>query len=206
MAEEVKVTQRLVDAMGSATLVRVSRSPRNADRVDGFVVAVGTKWVLIEQTRDGGFFDGLVAVRLHDVVTVKRDPTFASRFAQAQPEWPATAPIGIDLAGSRGLLESLSRVSPLLGIEQERRHHSAMTWIGVVDEIRKGWLWLHEVRPDATWHRQPRGYKLSRITKVAISDRYQTALAAIAGTRPPLGSPPDGDPSGRPDRQRSASA
>ena len=59
-----------------------------------------------------------------------------------------------------------------------------MMWIGVVHEITKPWLWLREVRPDATWHKRPRGYELRRITKVSVSDRYLTALAAIAGTEP----------------------
>lgn len=75
----------------------------------------------------------------------------------------------------------MSALSPLIGIEQERRHHSAMEWTGVVDEAAKGWLWLHEVRPDATWRKHPLGYKLKRITKVNISDEYLIALETIAG-------------------------
>ncbi|GIF22351.1 hypothetical protein BJ973_002674 [Actinoplanes tereljensis] len=57
-----------------------------------------------------------------------------------------------------------------------------MAWIGVAAEITRGWLWLQEVRPNATWCKRPSGYKLRRITKVFVSDRYLTALAAIAGT------------------------
>jgi hypothetical protein len=67
----------------------------------------------------------------------------------------------------------------------ERRYHPAMTWIGVVDEVDKGWLRLREVRPDATWRKRPLGYRLRRITKVVISDQYLTGLSAIAGP-PPL--------------------
>jgi hypothetical protein len=37
-----------------------------------------------------------------------------------------------------------------------------MVWIGVVDEVAERWLWLREVRPDATWRKRPRGYQLSR--------------------------------------------
>ncbi len=148
------------------------------------MAAIGSKWVLVAQTRDGGFFDGLVAVRRKEIVKVGRHSSFEGRFAQTQPDWPPSAPAKIDLDTTRGLIRDLSQISPLIGIEQERRFHSAMTWIGVVDEVSKGWLWLHETRPDASWHKRPLGYKLSRITKVVISDQYQTGLAAIAGTTP----------------------
>ena len=179
-----RMAKELVDAVDSKSLVRISRSPRNADRVVGYVLGVGSKWVLISQTGDGGYFDGLVAIRLKEVLQVKADTSFEGRFAQTQPQWPPTAPAGIDLGTTGGLIKSLSQVSPLIGVEQERRHSSAMEWVGVVDEVRDGWLWLHEVRPDATWHEQPLGYRLKRITKVEIADRYLTALATVAGTVP----------------------
>jgi hypothetical protein len=175
---------QLREAVESRALVRVKRSPRNADRIDGIVVAVGAKWALIAQTGEGGFFDGLVAIRVKDVVKVNKDSSFEARFVETQPEWPPTAPGGVDLGTTACVITGLSAISPVLGIEQERRFHSQMTWIGVVDEITKGWLWLHEVRPDATWKKRPLGYKLRRITKVNISSRYLTALAVIAGTEP----------------------
>jgi hypothetical protein len=62
---------RLRRAAGSRALVRIRRSPRNADRADGVVVAVGSKWALIARTGDGGFFDGSVAIRVKDVVRVE---------------------------------------------------------------------------------------------------------------------------------------
>jgi hypothetical protein len=118
------------------------------------------------------------------VVKVRTDSSFEERFARTQPEWPPTAPADLDLDTTAGLLRGMSAISPLLAIEQERRFHSQMAWIGVVDKVTKRWLWLHEVRPNATWRKRPLGYKLRRITKVFISDRYLTALAAIAGTGP----------------------
>lgn len=184
MSPKAEIVEQLIDAMESRSLVRIRRSPRNADRVKGFPVAIGTKWVLFAETGDGGFFDGQTAVRLKDIARVKRDSSFEERFAWTQPEWPPTAPAGIDLNSTSGLIKGVSQVSPLIGVEQEGRHASRMKWIGVVDEIGKGWLWLHEVRPDASWHKRPLGYRLRRITKVAILDRYLIALSDIAGTSP----------------------
>ena len=88
MGAMTKVSDQLLGAIDSESLVRISRSPRNADRVDGFVHAVGSKWVLIRQTGDGGYFDGLVAVRLKDVVKVRRDTSFQGQFAQESMSSP----------------------------------------------------------------------------------------------------------------------
>jgi hypothetical protein len=183
-SSRVGKADRLRRAAGSQALVRIKRSPRNADRVDGIVVAVGSKWALIAPTGDGGFLEGLVAIRVKDVVKVGKDSSFAERFARTQPEWPPTAPAGLDLDTTAGLLRGMSAISPLLAIEQERRFHSQMAWIGIVDDVTERWLWLYEVRPNATWCKRPLGYKLRRITKVFISSRYLTALEAIAGTGP----------------------
>lgn len=178
------VAARLGDALGDMSLVRLRRSPHNADRSDGFVLGVGRKWVLIAPTRAGGRLDGLVAVRLKDVVGVEKDTTFEARFARSQADWPPTAPMGLNLDSTTGVIRDLSAISPLIGIEQERRFKSAITWIGTVDEIGKGWLWLNEVRPDATWRKRPRGYRLKRITKVIVADEYLTALTSVAGRGP----------------------
>lgn len=183
-SSRVSGADRLRRAAECQALVRIKRSPRNADRVDGIVVAVGAEWGLIARTGDGGFFDGLVAIRVKDVVKVRKDTSFQERFARTRPEWPPTAPAGLDLDTTAGLLRGMSAISPLLAIEQEGRFHSQMMWIGVVDEVTKRWLWLREVRPNATWRKRPFGYELRRITKASISDRYLIALAAIAGAGP----------------------
>lgn len=180
MPSNKKNTKHLKRAAESLTLVRVHRSPRNADRVDGFVLEVGRKWVLIADTRDGGFFDGLVAVRLKHVVSVEQDVTFASRFSRTQPEWPPTASAPFDLDTTQGLLRDLSRLSPVIAIEQEGRFDTAMMWVGKVTEISDGRLWLLEVRPNAKWRKRERGYRLKRITKASVGDEYLTALTTVA--------------------------
>jgi hypothetical protein len=184
MTSTSRLRERLARAQASRALVQIIRSPRHADRVNGFPLATGSKWVLVSQTGDGGYLEGLVAVRLRDVVKVRSNRSFEGRFAQTQPTWPPTPPDVMDLDTTGGLVRSLSRVSPLVGIEQERRYDKMLRWIGVVEQVGGGWLWLHEVRPDATWHEEPLGYKLKHITKVVISDRYLTALADVAGTTP----------------------
>lgn len=186
MPSRARVAKRLAAAAGSKALVRIERTPRNADQLGGFVVGIGSKWVLVSRTGDGGYLDeGLVAIRRKDISRLREDTSFEGKFARRQPGWPPSAPSNLDLDTTSGLVRAMSQLSPLIGIEQEHRFHSQMIWIGVVDEVGEGWLWLREVAPDASWHDEALGYRLRRITKITISDRYQTALASIAGTAPP---------------------
>lgn len=176
------VARALEHACGSEALVRIRRTPKNADAIDGFVVGAGAKWLLLAQISDGGYFDGYVAIRRGDIAKVAaKENSFEGRFSRTQLEWPPRPPAGVDLDNTAGLVASLGAAWPLIGIEQERRFKSAMQWIGTVDEVADGWLWLREARPDATWSAEPLGYKLGRITKVEVGDRYKLALAATAG-------------------------
>lgn len=83
---------KLRRAMNEQRLVRVERSPKYANRLDGFVVDAGKKWSLLAQISDGGFFDGFVAFRLRDVGRVPNDKSFESAYARTRPEWPPVAP------------------------------------------------------------------------------------------------------------------
>jgi hypothetical protein len=134
------------------------------------------------QSSDGGFFNGYVAFRLSDVKKIGRDKTFETAFAKTQPEWPPFPPLDIDVNSTSGVLESLGRDGALLGIQKDNER-SAL-WIGKLDEVRKRVVYLHEVRPDATWHPAPLGYKLKAITTVEVATKYLQGLAVIPGTGP----------------------
>jgi hypothetical protein len=182
MSARPKASRRLATAAAATTLVRLERSPRYADRVDGFVVAVGRKWALLAATTDGGYFDGFVAVRVRDVRRVRRDRTFERAFAMTRPEWPPVAPGPVDLDSTTGLLRTLAATAPLIGIEKE--HEREAIWIGTLVDVRRGGVGLREVRPDASWHRRPLWYERRAVTKVSVRTHYLTGLAVIAGEPP----------------------
>jgi hypothetical protein len=181
-----KTQAKLRQAIGEERIVRVERKLKFADRLSGFVVLVGEKWVVIAQTWDGGFFDGYVAFRLSDVKRINKDKTFETTFAKTQPEWPPSYPDELDLDGTAELLQGLSRNGALIGVEKDKERSAI--WIGKLDEVISGVVYLHEVRPDATWHPAPLGYKLKAITTVEVGTHYLTGLAAMAGAGPaPVG-------------------
>lgn len=164
-------------------MVRVERKPRFADRLDGFVLSVGEKWVLMARTAEGGHFDGSVIFRVKDVRRVRKDRSFEGVFARTQPEWPPSVDLTVGLASARDVVNSLEALGVIVGIEKDDERSAI--WIGRIDEVGPKAVWLHEVRPDASWHDAPRGYRLKAITTISVASRYLTALATIAGTKPP---------------------
>jgi hypothetical protein len=164
------------------TIVRVERKHKFADPLDGFIVDVGATWVLMAQTSGGGFFDGFVAFRAKDVTSVARDESFETAFAKTRPEWPPSSPRPLNLDSTAGLIRDMADGGRLIGI-QKAKERSA-TWIGRLDELDATLVYLHEVRPDASWHSEPLGYKLKSITSVEVGTNYLVALATIAGTGP----------------------
>lgn len=177
-----KARARLFQAMMTTTLVRVERKPKHADRLEGFVLRVGSKWALMMQTVDGGYFDGLVAFRVRDAKWIIEDESVSAEFAKTLPEWPPSYTAEIDLETTAGVIKALGKSDNLLGIQKEAERRA--TWIGTLDTISGRFVYLHEVRPDGTWHPGPLGYRLRAVTTVEIGRRYYSALSVVAGERP----------------------
>lgn len=149
------------------------------DRIDGFVVGLGDKWVLIARTMDGGYSDGLIAIRVRDVSALAKDRSFETEFAVTQAQ-PAPADLAaIDLDRTEKVIATMSSLASLVAIERERVRTGCI-WIGKYVGKRGKWFGLLEVRPNASWHRKPRGYRLGDVTTVSINSHYLIALAEIA--------------------------
>jgi len=177
-----KVQSQLRAAALEQRMLRIERKPKFADRLDGFIVGVGSKWALLARIAEG-HFDGYFAFRIRDVRRIRSDTTFMGAFARTQPEWPPTSPFEHALDSTEGVILALGQSGPLFGILKDNEHDAM--WVGGYDDIIKKMVYLHEVRPDASWHDEPLGYKLKAITGVETGTRYMTALAAISGTEPP---------------------
>src|SRR5207247_1264369 len=57
-------------AVAEVALVRVNRSIRRADRLEGFAIAIGAGWFLLHKLSPDMFLDGHVALRIRDVRTI----------------------------------------------------------------------------------------------------------------------------------------
>ncbi|MFJ2368737.1 hypothetical protein [Microbacterium sp. NPDC087665] len=173
--------QALRRGQEAKAILRIERKPKFADRVDGIVLRIGKRWVLLAQTTDGGYFDGCIVLRLRDVARVTPDETFAQEFVKMQPEWPPSFPLDVDLNDAASALGGFTRQGELLGIQKENERSAI--WVGTLDQVTPRYIYLNEVRPDATWHPRPLGYKLRSITRAEVGTRYLFGLSAIANAR-----------------------
>lgn len=156
------------------------------DRLDGFVVGLGKKWVLLARTMDGGYHDGLVAIRIRDVARVTKDRTFETRFANTQPRPEKAVLDTIRLDRTADVLKSMSRLSPLLAVSRERAFSDSL-WIGEYQGRNGKHFGLWEVRADATWYDYAFDYRFRSVTAVSVGGHYLTALAATAPRSPAEG-------------------
>src|SRR4051794_37375811 len=89
------VSARLSRAQQEQLLVTVRRWIPDADRLEGFVVGIGQKWVLLQRLSDRIAFDGWQLLRLKDIQAVSIDPNpdcFEVRALKARSLWPPSAP------------------------------------------------------------------------------------------------------------------
>jgi hypothetical protein len=179
----MNVEARLRRALNSREPVRVRRNIRGADVLDGYVQAVGAKWMLLAVLRDVTL-DGFVALRLKDIAKAERcyAPKFWRRALELRGEWPPAAPMDeITLDGIRGLLEPAGEALVAVYIERE---DPGVCFIGVPVKVTRRRLHLTEVTAKAKWRTDGSRWDLKSITRVDFGDRYMRALTAVAGPRP----------------------
>lgn len=187
-----RVLAKLRAAAVDHRAVRLIRTPRHARRDDVVILAVGTKWVLCVEVVEGGYLDSFIAFRINDIRQVKPDPGFSDRALPLFSVWPPEPSVGpIRLDRTRDLLHDLGADSALVGIQQERKYNAM--WIGETALIERRRLWLHEIRPDASWRDEPLWYRIRAITAISAGGRYMTALREVGGVAPALPSR-DGHP------------
>jgi hypothetical protein len=176
---------QLRQLLEARSYVRVRRSPRFAGDLDGFIAGVGTKWALLQTTRNGGYLDGWNAFRIADVRRVReKNESFERLVSEQQSSWPPAPPLPMDLGRTADLLRGVS-AEPLVAIEKERER--AATWIGRFEGVEKGRLWLHEADPQGRWHKEQLGYRLRAITLITLRTEYLRALASVLPAQPDVG-------------------
>jgi hypothetical protein len=180
-----KALARLQRAQAERLHVSIRRWAPDADRVEGFVVAVGAKWVAIAASDDRIHLNGWCVLRLKDIQAVRVDPDpecFIVRALRARGEWPPSCP-ELDLDSASGLIDSVSATAPLMTVFQEF-YRPDFCWIGVSVANDGKTLRVLEVSPRATWRRKPMTIDLDDVTRVDFGGDYEGSLALVAGPAP----------------------
>jgi hypothetical protein len=185
MSKKSKIVSKLKRALKTPSVFRISRRSLSTFKTDGFVIGLSDTWILMARTMDGGYSDGLEALRVRDVTRVDKDTSFETRFALTQPQRDPHEIATIKLDDAASLLATMGKLSPLVTIEREKVAPGGC-WIGRYEGERRKKFGLLLVQPDASWDLYSTGYRFKDVTTVAIDGHYNTALVSVAG-EPPAG-------------------
>lgn len=168
-------------------MIRFSR-PFERGSVNGYVLGVGPKFILMAVFGDGFTLDGFLCCRIADIRSLKfASDNIASMyqtvFRKRGQEIPARPPI--DLATVESILQSANQTFPLVAIHREKIKQGACH-IGRITRIGSGRFWMREIDTDASWGDDELfRYKLSDVTLIEFDGDYEKGLHE-AGGPPPL--------------------
>ena len=176
----LKKTEFLVTAMRDKTLIRLSRRFETY-QVTGYVIAVGKTCLALALVSDRIRFDGFECFRIADIRPPRPEPRAAFIEAALTARGEVYSPCPVDVTSIVTLLTSASAAFPLVAIHAERID-PGVCWIGVAQSVRRGWLTLLEINPDATWDDEPTRHRLRDITRVSFDGDYERALHLVGHT------------------------
>lgn len=161
------------------------RSIPGADVIKGYVLDLGSKWVLMTAV-DGTRVDGFVAVRARDIESIQplKPDAFYRRASELAGVWPPAMPAEpIDLSTTRGLIETAHAHATLVNLQMERQAPDC-AFIGVPTRWSRTKVWLNEVDPEATWTDTVSKWAFADITRVEFATSYEDDLLLVAGPPP----------------------
>jgi hypothetical protein len=172
-----KLRKQLAELSEQQALVRVDRKPLDPFGLDGFVLAVSRKLLLL-QVVDGHTLtlNGYSVVQLGDIRKVEVEKTFIPRALAQLGRWP-TLPPDLNLTDWPALLTSAGYAFPLLTLEQERRRPGCC-YIGRVERLSPNNAHLRNVDTQSRWDDIEK-FKLADLTQVRFDDGYSAALLAV---------------------------
>ena len=175
----------LVHAQDERLKVVVRRWIPDAERLEGFVVSIGTTWVALQRLSDRIEFDGWHLLRLKDIQAVAMDPDhdcFEFTALKARRLWPPSAP-ALRLDDSIGAMAATATAAPLVSVFDEFDRPGVCS-IGSIVSVDEAKLRLLTVDSRGAWARKPRTFRPADVTRIDIGGGYEDALALVAGPPP----------------------
>jgi hypothetical protein len=155
--------------------------------VNGYVLDVGTKFILIAVFGDAFTLDGFLCCRIADIRRLKfASDSIASMYQTVLRKRGQDIPVRplIDLATVESILQSANQTFPLVAIHREKIKPGACH-IGRVTKISKDKFWMREIDTGASWGDDELfRYKLSDATLVEFDGDYERGLHEAGGPPP----------------------
>jgi hypothetical protein len=188
-----KIKEKLERFTAGRELVQITRRLKGADRLEGFLVGRGERWVLLHLVTPHGFsLDGYVALRAVDIKSCKpwgaKNGSFPSRCLQYFGEIPVV-PQGIDLSRTHRLIVSAAARWPLLTLFVEA-DDPEVCFVGQPVSVSSRHLRLLPISPAAEWQEEPIRFDLRDVTRIQFGGRYEEALYALGRRSDDTTAPP----------------
>ena len=178
-----RLRQQLTNANEQGRLVQIVRH-KEWDRLDGCILGVGNRWILLAVESDAGFH-GHSAIRISDIKKVKgmKSTRFTVDALRSEGHWPMPDLPGVDLTSTRTLVETVTTAGPLFAVFDEHDCSDACL-VGTPTHFRPRNFTFLEITPRATWAGKTTTIKYRRISRIDVTDPYLTRLSRIGGAPP----------------------
>lgn len=163
-------------------LVGLRRAAVPAEHMEGFVVAIGSEWVLLHKASDHVFLDGHALVPVDEVFDawlVPAESTVVERALRLQGAAPQALP-NLPLGSARDALQYLDERSPLVTVFVERDAPD-VCYIGRVARFADESFILEPITPGARWEGEET-LRYDALTRIDVGGKYEQALALVAAS------------------------
>lgn len=167
----------ITDLIGQDIVVCIDRKPMDKQPLEGFVVGVSGRLLLLHLV-DGNtlLLSGYAVVRLSDIRSYRVDKTFVTRALRLMERTPVV-PDGVDLTDWESVLASLKNRCPLLLIAMEKKEPGC-GFVGQVARQTSRYVKLEEIDTKGRWTRLER-FAYKDITQIEFDTGYINALAHL---------------------------
>lgn len=185
---------RLRQAQQQRQLVRLWRGRLEQGSFCGYIGGVGREFFLLRIIGDSLADEGLYAMRHRDITELEAPEAHhgfiekALAIRNVVPELPCEFP----LDAVNDVVAAAARRTDVLSVHVDSEDDEAVCYVGRLLGSDDDGFNLQEIDADATWLREPSFFAWDEISTVTMHDPYADALAAVAGTAPPLDHSDDG--------------
>lgn len=204
----------LREAFLSSQMLRIERRHIDKHPFDGFVVAVGDDWFVMQPVRERVDLDGYEALRFRDVSHLNLSPRSATYGAVLEKKKQVPKRPDLDPTSTESLLLSLSNGWPIVVIHREKEDGGGDFDVGRLIAAGPREYKVRPITPDAELEK-PEHYRTSDVTRMTFGNGYESSLAMVARDpraekktqreeAPPVKARPTGKPTGKPKKRGKA--
>jgi hypothetical protein len=167
--------------MGRDALIRIERSNLEDGSIEGYVVALGPDFFLMEVIDDSIRMDGHYCLRYQDITDCENPCSrmgFVENVLQLRGIERAEKP-EVDLSSIEAIVQSVGTSQSIITIHPEETDPGTC-FIGKYGGMENGFLSLLELTTDGKWSEEPGKYAIEEITRVDFGGAYEGALLLVA--------------------------